>query len=133
MRRLPLEGVFDLGHVKEVCRTADGYQPHLVSPERGLKLLAAEALAMAHEPVRLCCRQVHTLLLSAAKAAAASAGQHTEAAAAGGPALHAPRFASAVMPVVVQALEEWREEAERGELWVGEERVCDRRIVCTIL
>lgn len=28
----------------QITKTADGYQPHLVSPERGLRLMATKAL-----------------------------------------------------------------------------------------
>jgi hypothetical protein len=51
----------------QICRTADGYQPHLVSPERGMRSLAAEALAMVERPVRECIADVYNLLITSAR------------------------------------------------------------------
>ncbi|KIY94289.1 hypothetical protein MNEG_13674 [Monoraphidium neglectum] len=44
VQKLPLEKVFEIESVKKITRTADGYQPHLVSPERGLRLMAVKAM-----------------------------------------------------------------------------------------
>jgi hypothetical protein len=51
----------------QVCRYADGYQPHLVSPENGVRALGAESLDLVAEPVRNCVRSVHTLLINAGR------------------------------------------------------------------
>jgi hypothetical protein len=59
--------------VAQVCKQADGYQPHLVSPEKGLRLLASEALARVETPVKGCVFVVASLLLQAARCAPASA------------------------------------------------------------
>ena len=48
-------------------READGYQPHLVSPEYGLQRLVDETLALTLEPVSTCVRRVHQVLLDAAR------------------------------------------------------------------
>jgi len=50
-----------------VVREADGYQPHLVSPEYGLQRLVDETLALTLEPVSTCVRRVHQVLLDAAR------------------------------------------------------------------
>lgn len=46
---------------------ADGYQPYLISPEKGLRSLIKQVLEMAKEPSRLCVDEVrfcvHLLLL----------------------------------------------------------------------
>lgn len=34
-----------------IIQEADGYQPHLIAPEKGYKRLAQAALKMLHEPV----------------------------------------------------------------------------------
>ena len=51
----------------QVVREADGYQPHLVSPEYGLQRLVDETLALTLEPVSTCVRRVHQVLLDAAR------------------------------------------------------------------
>lgn len=53
----------------QVARTADGYQPHLVSPENGMRELASEALEQMAGPVKACTNAVFTLLVNAAKCA----------------------------------------------------------------
>lgn len=54
----------------QVCKQADGYQPHLVSSERGLRLLASEALGMVEKPVKTCLLEVYSQLVAAAKCVA---------------------------------------------------------------
>ena len=56
--------------VKQVCRYADGYQPHLVSPEKGIRALGVEALDQVEGPVKSCVQAVYTLLVNAARCAA---------------------------------------------------------------
>jgi hypothetical protein len=51
----------------QTVREADGYQAHLVSPEFGLKRLVSDALALLQEPVNVCVRKIHQLLLDAAR------------------------------------------------------------------
>ena len=53
----------------QVVREADGYQAHLVSPEFGLRRLVDEAIGMVHDPVSMCVRRVHQVLLDAARCA----------------------------------------------------------------
>ena len=52
-----------------MVREADGYQAHLVSPEYGLRRLVDEAIGMVHDPVSMCVRRVHQVLLDAARCA----------------------------------------------------------------
>ena len=40
----------------QICREADGYQPHLVSPERGIKRLVQEAMLLTNQHVHRCAR-----------------------------------------------------------------------------
>ena len=51
----------------QVVREADGYQAHLVSPEFGLRRLVDETIGMVLEPVNVCVRRVHQVLLDAAR------------------------------------------------------------------
>ena len=57
-------------HVLQIVREADGYQAHLVSPEFGLRRLVDEAIGMVLDPVNVCVRRVHQVLLDAARCAA---------------------------------------------------------------
>jgi len=50
-----------------VCREADGYQPHLVSPEFGLRRLVQDAMDLIMEPTTTAVRRVHLLLVEAAR------------------------------------------------------------------
>ena len=52
-----------------MVREADGYQAHLVSPEFGLRRLVDEAIGMVLDPVNMCVRRVHQVLLDAARSA----------------------------------------------------------------
>lgn len=51
----------------QLCKRADGYQPHLVSPEAGIRILGSEALELVKEPVHAAVQQVYTLLVNAAR------------------------------------------------------------------
>ena len=113
IQRLPLEAVFELDSVKRLCKTADGYQPHMVSPERGLRLMASKALDQVDPAVQRCVADVYGMLVGAGREAAAAAGEHTEAAMAGKVPLNAPEFRNVIMPAVIRALDEWRDEALR--------------------
>lgn len=50
-----------------MCRYADGYQPHLVSPDKGVHALCQEAMDLVAGPVKSCVHAVHSLLLTAAR------------------------------------------------------------------
>lgn len=43
----------------QVVLEADGYQPYLISPEKGLRSLIRGVLELAKEPSRLCVDEVH--------------------------------------------------------------------------
>lgn len=84
IKQLPLDRHFDLQNVKRVCSIflkfwltqvivatiwwlwnwyqivleADGYQPYLISPEKGLRSLIKGVLELAKEPSRLCVDEV---------------------------------------------------------------------------
>ena len=55
--------------VLQIVREADGYQAHLVSPEFGLRRLVDETIGMVLDPVNVCVRRVHQVLLDAARCA----------------------------------------------------------------
>ncbi|KAF6258967.1 dynamin-related GTPase [Scenedesmus sp. NREL 46B-D3] len=123
VQRLPFDKLFSIDSVKKITKTADGYQPHLVSPERGLQLMASKALDQVEGPVQECVSQVYTLLISAARDAASVAGEHTEAAMNGKVPLIVPEFKTFVMPAVVRALDDWRSEGEKmAQMLVDMER-----------
>lgn len=50
-------------HTLQVCREADGYQAHLVSPERGIRRLVAEAMSLTNEHVHRFVDDVHMVLM----------------------------------------------------------------------
>lgn len=83
IKQLPLDRHFDLKNVKrvwssslnifnltifitlwwlwncyQIVQEADGYQPYLISPEKGLRSLIKVVLEMAKEPSRLCVDEV---------------------------------------------------------------------------
>ncbi|GJN22217.1 hypothetical protein PR202_gb09765 [Eleusine coracana subsp. coracana] len=70
IKQLPLDRHFDMKNVKRIVLEADGYQPYLISPEKGLKSLIKGVLEMAKEPSRLCVEEVHRVLLDIVNAAA---------------------------------------------------------------
>lgn len=45
-------------HWQQIVLEADGYQPYLISPEKGLKSLIKGVLELAKEPSRLCVDEV---------------------------------------------------------------------------
>ncbi|KDO36284.1 hypothetical protein CISIN_1g047304mg, partial [Citrus sinensis] len=49
---------------------ADGYQPYLISPEKGLRSLIKGVLELAKEPSHLCVDEVHRVLVDIVSAAA---------------------------------------------------------------
>ena len=113
IRALPLERMFRLDPVKAVVRECDGFQPHLVSPELGLRKLVGDALAMVERPVETCIHRIHAVLVSAAREAAAKASLLADS-----PGLDArreplrlPAFERAVVGAATKALEGWRDEA----------------------
>ncbi|KAJ4717577.1 Dynamin-like [Melia azedarach] len=72
IKQLPLDKHFNLNNVKRVVLEADGYQPYLISPEKGLRSLIKSVLELAKEPSRLCVDEVHRVLVDIVSAAANS-------------------------------------------------------------
>ncbi|KAJ1385213.1 P-loop containing nucleoside triphosphate hydrolase [Sesbania bispinosa] len=70
MKQLPLDRHFDINNVKRIVLEADGYQPYLISPEKGLRSLIKGVLELAKEPSRLCVDEVHRVLLDIVSSAA---------------------------------------------------------------
>ncbi|XP_066331416.1 dynamin-2A-like isoform X2 [Miscanthus floridulus] len=70
IKQLPLDKHFDMKNVKKVVLEADGYQPYLISPEKGLRFLIKGLLELAKEPSILLVDEVHRVLLDIVSAAA---------------------------------------------------------------
>ncbi|GAV63300.1 PH domain-containing protein/Dynamin_N domain-containing protein/Dynamin_M domain-containing protein/GED domain-containing protein [Cephalotus follicularis] len=70
IKQLPLDRHFDLNNVKKIVLEADGYQPYLISPEKGLRSLIKGVLELAKEPSRLCVDEVHRVLVDIVSQAA---------------------------------------------------------------
>ena len=116
LRALPIDRLFSPSSVRDVVRAADGFQPHLVSPEAGLRRLVADALALADGPVDACVRRIHAVLVAAARDAATRASLLTDAStldAKGREPLRLPAFEAAVVAAATKALEGWRDDALR--------------------
>ncbi|OWM79305.1 hypothetical protein CDL15_Pgr003478 [Punica granatum] len=65
IKQLPLDRHFDINNVKRIVLEADGYQPYLISPEKGLRSLIKIVLEMAKEPARLCVDEIVALASAA--------------------------------------------------------------------
>ncbi|GAQ87226.1 Dynamin related protein [Klebsormidium nitens] len=72
IRRLPLDDLFELAAIKKLVEEADGYQPYLLSPEKGLRALVKKCLDLAKPPSLQCVDEVHRTLLEVVSAAAAA-------------------------------------------------------------
>ncbi|GMH23838.1 hypothetical protein Nepgr_025681 [Nepenthes gracilis] len=70
IKQIPLDRHFDINNVKRIVLEADGYQPYLVSPEKGLRSLIRVVLELAKEPSRLCVDEVHHVLVDIVSQAA---------------------------------------------------------------
>ncbi|KAG6781871.1 dynamin-2A-like [Populus alba x Populus x berolinensis] len=70
IKQLPLDRHFDINNVKRIVLEADGYQPYLISPEKGLRSLIKGVLELAKEPSKLCVDEVHRVLLDIVSSAA---------------------------------------------------------------
>ncbi|CAH2041902.1 unnamed protein product, partial [Thlaspi arvense] len=70
IKQLPLDRHFDINNVKRIVLEADGYQPYLISPEKGLRSLIKGVLELAKEPAHLCVDEVHRVLVDIVTAAA---------------------------------------------------------------
>jgi dynamin GTPase len=82
---------------------ADGYQPYLISPEKGLRSLIKIVLEMAKEPSRLCVEEVHRVLLDIVNASANAT-----------PGLgRYPPFKREVVAIASNALESFKNDAKK--------------------
>ncbi|KAA8528048.1 hypothetical protein F0562_035083 [Nyssa sinensis] len=103
MKQLPLDRHFDINNVKRIVLEADGYQPYLISPEKGLRSLIKGVLELAKEPSRLCVDEVHHVLVdivSAAANATPGLGRY-------------PPFKREVLAIATAALDVFKNEAKK--------------------
>ncbi|KAH1223048.1 Dynamin-2B [Glycine max] len=103
MKQLPLDRHFDINNVKRIVLEADGYQPYLISPEKGLRSLIKGVLELAKEPSRLCVDEVHRVLIdivSSAANATRGLGRY-------------PPFKREVVAIATAALEGFKNESKK--------------------
>ncbi|XP_071736836.1 dynamin-2A-like [Rutidosis leptorrhynchoides] len=103
IKQLPLDRHFDINNVKRIVLEADGYQPYLISPEKGLRSLIKTVLEMAKEPSRLCVDEVHRVLVdivSASANATPGLGRY-------------PSFKREVVAIATTALEGFKNDAKK--------------------
>ncbi|KAL5776077.1 hypothetical protein ACOSP7_009003 [Xanthoceras sorbifolium] len=103
IKQLPLDRHFEINNVKRIVLEADGYQPYLISPEKGLRSLIKGVLELAKEPSRLCVDEVHRVLLdivSAAANATPGLGRY-------------PPFKREVVAIATAALDVFKNEAKK--------------------
>ncbi|KAJ1268475.1 hypothetical protein BS78_07G138300 [Paspalum vaginatum] len=103
IKQLPLDKHFDMKNVKRIVLEADGYQPYLISPEKGLRSLIKGLLELAKEPSILLVDEVHRVLLdivSAAANATPGLGRY-------------PAFKREVVAIASAALEGFKNEAKK--------------------
>jgi dynamin 1/3 len=122
LAKIPIEKRFNKNYTREICREADGYQPHLVSPERGIKRLVAEAMKLTSDHVHRFVDEIHMVLMETVREAArrsvlvdvgGGAGVTDARIAQQLDFLRLKGFEGAVIIAATQALEEWRAEAHR--------------------
>ncbi|XP_010548480.1 PREDICTED: dynamin-2A [Tarenaya hassleriana] len=103
IKQLPLDRHFDLNNVKRIVLEADGYQPYLISPEKGLRSLIKGVLELAKDPARLCVDEVHRVLVDIVSASAN-----------GTPGLgRYPPFKREVVAIASAALDAFKNEAKK--------------------
>ncbi|KAI3832314.1 hypothetical protein MKW92_029955 [Papaver armeniacum] len=103
IKQLPLDRHFDINNVKRIVLEADGYQPYLISPEKGLRSLIKGVLELAKEPSRLCVDEVHRVLVDIVNASANAT-----------PGLgRYPPFKREVVAIATTALDVFKNEAKK--------------------
>ncbi|KAJ7525447.1 hypothetical protein O6H91_17G051600 [Diphasiastrum complanatum] len=103
MKQLPLNDLFELMNIKKVVLEADGYQPYLISPEKGLRELVRRALELAKDPGKSCVDEVHRVLLDIVSSAASST-----------PGLgRYPPFKREIVAIATGTLDDYRAEAKK--------------------
>jgi hypothetical protein len=75
LRAAPLAPLFAPARVRDVCATADGFQPYLVSPEAGLRALVRQGVELFRPSARACVVNAYDALAAAVAAAVASAAE----------------------------------------------------------
>ncbi|CAK8564529.1 unnamed protein product [Lathyrus sativus] len=103
IKQLPIDKHFDINNVKRIVLEADGYQPYLISPEKGLRSLIKGVLELAKEPSRLCVDEVHRVLadlVSAAANATPGLGRY-------------PPFKREIVAIASSALESFKNESKK--------------------
>ncbi|GMH25665.1 hypothetical protein Nepgr_027508 [Nepenthes gracilis] len=103
IKQLPLDKHFEINNVKRIVLEADGYQPYLISPEKGLRSLIKGVLELAKEPSRLCVDEVHHVLVEiVSQAANATPGLGRY-----------PSFKREVVAIATAALDGFKTEAKK--------------------
>ncbi|KAF5731801.1 dynamin-2A [Tripterygium wilfordii] len=103
IKQLPLDRHFDMNNVKRIVLEADGYQPYLISPEKGLRSLIKIVLELAKEPGQMCVEEVHRVLVdivSSAANATPGLGRY-------------PSFKREVVAIASAALDEFKNESKK--------------------
>lgn len=116
LRKIPIEKRFNRAYVREICREADGYQPHLVSPEAGIRRLVAEAMKLTEDHVHKFVDEVHVVLQATVREAARRSVLAEAGFTAPRPGMEFLRlkgFENAVVVAADKALEEWKTEAHK--------------------
>eukprot|EP00899_Mesostigma_viride_P016592 jgi/Mesvir1/24934/Mv16911-RA.2 len=75
VNELPVAQLFSMENVKKVVSLSDGYQPHLVSPERGLLQLIRSTIQLMKEPAQVVVTKVFLILKDLVSASADSISQ----------------------------------------------------------
>ncbi|PRW45025.1 dynamin-related GTPase isoform A [Chlorella sorokiniana] len=120
LHKIPIEKRFTKDYVRNICREADGYRPHLVSPEKGIKRLVQEAMMQTSPYVHKFVDEIHLVLQEtvreAARRSVLTEAGISDLASTGGKNMEFLRlkgFENAVIQAANKALEEWREEAHK--------------------
>ncbi|KAL4421810.1 hypothetical protein ABPG77_001599 [Micractinium sp. CCAP 211/92] len=121
LHKIPIEKRFTKAYVREICRQADGFQPHLVSPERGIKRLVQEAMLLTSPHVHRFVDEIHLVLLETVREAArrsvlTEAGIPLGSGPEPGKGMEFLRlkgFENAVILAATKALDEWKSEAHK--------------------
>ncbi len=115
--KIPIEKRFNKNYTREICREADGVQPHLVSPEAGIKRLVQEAMKLTDEHVHRFVDEIHIVLIDTVKEAAKNSMNLEVGASVSTNVnyeyLRLKGFENAVIVAATQALEEWRTDAHK--------------------
>ena len=115
--KIPIEKRFNKNYTREICREADGIQPHLVSPEAGIKRLVVEAMKLTEDHVHRFVDEIHIVLIDTVKEAARNSMNLEVGASVSTNVnyeyLRLKGFENAVIIAATQALEEWRTDAHK--------------------